>query len=186
MNRRTTLAAIVFALLLNGCGKSSISWTEEVQINGGEVITVKRTAKAKDFGQIGGTGGWENEGMTVEIIAPIRPSYPGLWSAKFVPLVFDSDPETNEWFMVATFYSCTSWYDLGRPKLPYTEFRFKNGQWVQQVLSEKFIGREGNMLTTVRSSGEPNHTLASKRILNGNTKIAPKYLRIVPQWETAC
>lgn len=186
MNRRTVLVAIVVTLVLSGCGKSNISWTEEVQINSGEIFTVKRTAKTKDFGQIGGTGGWENEGMSVEIITPIRPGYPGPWNAKFVPLVFDRDPETNEWFMVATFYSCTSWYDLGRPKLPYTEFRFKNGQWVQQALSEEFIGREANMLTNIRSSGEPDHTLASKRQGMSDTRIAPKYLNVVSSWQTNC
>lgn len=124
--------------------------------------------------------------MTVEIIAPQKPDNPAPWSAKFVPLVFDRDPDTKEWFMVATFVSCTSWYDLGRPKLPYTEFRFKNGQWVQQVLSEKFIGREGNMFTGMRYSGETDHTLASKKLLNSDPTIDPSYLRIVAKWRTSC
>lgn len=88
--------------------------------------------------------------------------------------------------MVATFYSCTSWYDLGRPKLPYTEFRFKNGQWIQQPLSEKFIGREGNMLTEIRSSGEPNHTVASKQAVIKNSSSAQYYREIVANWRTAC
>ena len=186
MNRRTVLATIVVTLVLGGCGKSNITWMEEVQISSGEIITVKRTAKTKDFGQIGGTGGWENEGMTVEIITPIRPGYPGPWNANFVPLVFDRDPDTSEWFMVATFYSCTSWYDLGRPQLPYTEFHFRNGRWVQQVLSEKFIGREANMLTNIRSSGEPDHTVTSKRQAMSDTRIASKYLSVVPNWQTNC
>ena len=76
---------------------------------------------------------------------------------------FDHDPETNERFMVATFYSCMSRRELGRPKLPYTELRCQDGQWVPQTLSEKFIGRETTMLTGIRSSGEPDHTLASKQ-----------------------
>ena len=115
-----------------------------------------------------------------------RPDYPGRWSAKFVPLVFDRDPNTTEWFMVATFDSCTSWYDLGRPKLPYTEFRYRRGQWVQQSLSEKLIGREANMLTSIHSGGEANHTLATKRAAISDQKIAPTYLRIVGEWQTNC
>ena len=176
----------VLALLLSGCGPKQIVWREEVKLQSGEVLNTRRTALAEPFGQIGGTGGWENEGMTVEIIAPLKPGYPSAWSAKFVPLVFDRDPDTKEWFMVATFYSCTSWYNLGRPKLPYTEYRFKSGQWVQQALSEKLIGREANMLTSIRSSGEPDHTLASKELELGNVKVAPKYRHVRGEWQTNC
>jgi hypothetical protein len=178
---------LLLALLcLTGCGPKKLAWTEEVQLQSGEVLNTRRTALAQPFGQIGGTGGWENEGMTVEIIAPNNPGYPTPWSGKFVPLLLDRDPDTNEWFMVATFYSCTSWYDLGRHKLPYTEFRFKNGQWVQQALSEKLIGRATNMLTSIHSSGEPAHTLVSKERVMSNLKIAPTYKRILDKWETAC
>jgi hypothetical protein len=179
-------ATLLVVGLLVGCGPKKIDWKEEVQLQGGEVITTRRTALAEPFGQIGGTGGWENEGMTVEVIAPIKPDNPGTWNAKFVPLVFDRDPDTKEWFMVATFFSCTSWYELGRPKLPYTEFRYRNGQWVQQPLSEKFIGREGNMFTGMRSSGETDKTLSNKRALDADTRIAPSYLRVVAKWETNC
>lgn len=177
---------LLSALCLFGCGPKKLAWTEEVELQSGEVLNTRRTALAQPFGQIGGTGGWENEGMTVEIIAPIKPGYPAPWSGKFVPLVFDRDPDTNEWFMVATFVSCTSWRSLGRPKLPYTEYRFKNGQWVQEALSEKFIGREGNMFTGMRSSGETNKTLATKRHLKSNPKIAPEFLHVVAKWEHGC
>lgn len=177
---------LIVGFCLSGCGPKKLAWTEEVKLQSGEVLKTRRTALARPYGQIGGTGGWENEGMTVEVVAPVNTGYPGPWSAKFVPLLLDRDPDTSEWFMVATFYSCTSWYDLGRPKLPYTEFRYRNGQWVQQALSEKLIGREGNMFTGMRYSGEPNHTLASKGLLDSNPKIAPKYLRIVTNWQTNC
>lgn len=180
-------SAVLLAFgLLAGCGPKKLEWTEEVKLQSGEVLTTRRTALAEPFGQIGGTGGWENEGMTVEIIAPVKPDNPGRWSAKFVPLVFDRDPDTNEWFMVATFYSCSSWYGLGRPELPYTEFRYRSGQWVQQALSQKLIGREGNMLTSIHSGGEPNHTLASKELAFSNVKIAPEYRRILAKWHTGC
>lgn len=186
-NRTRYLAPILLALcLLAACGPKKLAWTEEVQLQSGEVLLTRRTALAEPFGQIGGTGGWENEGMTVEIVAPVKPDNPGPWSAKFVPLVFDRDPDTREWFMVATFYSCASWNGLGRPKLPYTEFRFRNGQWLQQALSERFIGRVGNMLTDIRSGGEPNHTLVSKQLLMSDTRIAPKYLRVLATWQTNC
>ena len=114
--------ALLCPPILSGCGENLISWKEEVKLQSGEVIVVKRTAKSKDFGEVGGGGGWENEGMTVQIVQPSVVDNPPVWDAKYVPLIFDRDPVTKEWFMVATFYSCTSWYELGRPKLPYTEY----------------------------------------------------------------
>jgi len=30
--------------------------------------------------------------------------------------------------MVATFFHRDSWYELGRPTLPYTEYRYRNGR----------------------------------------------------------
>ena len=172
-------------LLVSGCGKSQPDWKEEVKLQSGEIFVVKRTAKTKAFGEIGGAGGWENEGMTIQIIQPIKPDNPPKWDAKFVPLVFDRDPETKEGFMVATFYSCTSWYELGKPKLPYTEFRLKEGRWVQQPLSSSLIGREGNMLTSIRSTGEPDHTISSKEYINRRPAISPEFKRVVDRWPTA-
>ena len=177
---------LLAASLLCACGKNRIEWKEEVKLQSGEVVQLKRTAKSKDFGEVGGPGGWENEGMTVEIIRPISVDNPTMWSARFVPLVFDRDATNGEWFMVATFNSCTSWYELGRPKLPYTEFRFKAGQWVQQPLSPQFIGRDGNMLTDIHSRGEPDHTVASKEAIAKTSIAAPEYKRVVERWTTGC
>lgn len=172
-------------VVLGACGQ--LSWKEEVQLLNGDLIVEKRTAKTKAFGEIGGPGGWENEGMSIEVVQPVSVDNPPPWSAKFVPLVFDRDAATSEWFIVATFYSCQSWYDLGRPKLPYTEFRLKGGTWVQQSLSPSLIGRRGNMLTHIRSTGEPDHTIASKAaVLANHEGIAPKYKAVVSTWSSGC
>lgn len=186
MNRRTLMTAMAAAPILNACGKSNISWNEEVQLNSGEIITVKRTARTKAFGEIGGPGGWENEGMTVEVIKPAMKEKPPIWDFPFVPLLFDQDVKTRQWFMVATFYSCASWYELGRPSLPYTEYRLIDGKWIQKPLSQDLIGRPANMLTSIRSSGEPDHTVKSKAALMGDPMIAKKYLKILDKWSTSC
>ena len=136
-------------------GPKLIAWKEEVKLRSGELLVVKRTAKAQPFGEIGGPGGWENKGMTLLIETPQKADNPPLWDFPFVPVVFDRDTESNEWFIVATFYSCESWYALGRPKLPYTEYRLKNGQWTQVQLSPSAIRLKANMATGVRSGGEP-------------------------------
>jgi hypothetical protein len=176
---------ICSSLVLGACGQ--IAWKEEVRLQNGDLIVVKRSAKTRAFGEIGGPGGWENEGMTVEVVQPVNPNNPPLWNGKFVPLLFDRDAENSEWFIVATFVSCQSWYDLGRPKLPYTEFRLKKGTWVQQSLSPALIGRKGNMLTHIRSTGEPDHTIASKTaVLANHEGIAPEYKAVVSKWSSGC
>ncbi len=180
------LTAVLVLSALTACGKSSISWTEEVSISERGTVVVQRTAKTKAFGEIGGPGGWENEGMTVEITYPYFKDKPPVWDFPFVPLLFDQDPKTKQWFMVATFYSCTSWYNLGRPKLPYVEYRVQGGKWVAQPLSPELIGRPANMLTTIRSGGEPNHTTSSKAAAMADPAIGPKYLKIVDKWSTGC
>lgn len=179
------LCALLCTVLTTGC-TNSIKWDEEVLLQSGEVLKVRREALTQPFGQIGGSGGWENMGMTLTVISPDLPDKPVIWRARFVPMILDRDPKTREWFIVATFYSCTSWYELGRPKLPYTQFRLQNGQWIQQPLGEEFIGRQSNLLTDIRSSGEPDHSIASKEAVMSNGKIVTSYVKVVAKWQTNC
>jgi hypothetical protein len=164
-----------------------IKWQEDVELKSGEVIRVNRTAKAKSFGEWGGPGGWENEGMTLQIATPDKADNPPLWDAKFVPVVFDRDAKTNEWFIVATFYSCESWYDLGRPKLPYTEYRLKNGAWQQVLLSPSSIGLKGNMVVDISSGGEPPVIdIATKRQRMATAGSVKKFNSVISEWFTTC
>lgn len=184
LKRVTALSAILW---LSACSDKSLQWHEEVKLQSGQVIVLKRTAKTKSFGEMGGPGGCENEGMTMLVVQPQAPdNHPPLWDARFVPMLLDRDPTTGQWFVVATFYSCTSWYDLGRPALPYTEFRLTDGRWVQGALTAALIGREANLLTSIRASGEPDHTLASKAGVMSDSRIAPKYKSVVSSWKTSC
>jgi hypothetical protein len=124
--------------------------------------------------------------MTVEIVDPIRPGNPGPWSAKFVPLVFDRDPRTQEWFMVATFFHCDSWYALGRPKLPYIEYRFRQGQWVQQPLTPERMGVPANMFTGMGPKGVKNLTAEEKTSRLNDPTISPKYKSVTDKWQHGC
>jgi hypothetical protein len=178
--------ALVGAALLAACGNSHIEWKEEVKLQSGEVIVVKRSAQARSLGEVGGPGGWENEGMTLTIAHPKRSDNPPAWEGRFVPLLFDREATSGEWFLVATFYSCQSWYDLGRPALPYTEYRLRNGRWVQGPLSASLIGRDANMFTSVRSDKQSDVSLAGKEADLSDPRIGDKFKRIVPNWKTGC
>lgn len=171
----------------------SMNWREEVQLQSGEIIVIKRTAKFSENWIAGGGGGSINRGMTVEFDSPDKPYNPTIWSGPYVPIILDQDPDTGEWTIVATFYHCDSWYDIGRPKLPYTQYQYRGGQWVQQAMDAKWIGREGNAISpdlfdrkAINASG-PVFTLSdkAKRLLD-RPGISPEYKEIVGTWSSGC
>jgi hypothetical protein len=104
-----------------------------------------------------------------------------------VPILLDRDPASREWAIVATFFHCDTWYALGRPKLPYTEFRFRQGQWVQQDLSSQWVGRVANVLAYDGSERFDYLDLKRKQaIVEERPAIAPEYKKVVDQWGTGC
>ncbi len=170
-----------------------LKWNEEVNLQSGEVIVIKRTAKFSENWIAGGGGGSFNRGMTIEFDSPDKPSNPTIWSGLYVPMILDRDPDTNEWMIVATFYHCDSWYDIGRPALPYTAYRYREGKWLQQSMEPKWIGRKANVLVTDLASRKAIDS--SKLILTVSRKekevedrpsAAPKYKSILDKWTTGC
>lgn len=170
-----------------------MEWREEVQLQSGEVIVIKRTAKFSENWIAGGGGGSFNRGMTIEFDSPNKPDNPTMWSGLYVPILLNRNPDTNEWIIVATFIHCDSWYDIGRPKIPYTQYQYRGGQWVQQAMDSKWIGREGNVTAMDLSdrkainASKPIFTLADKeKRLRDRPGISPKYKKIIDTWTTGC
>ncbi len=188
---RRAISAMLVGLLLGSCGDSHMEWMEQVKLKSGEVIVVARTAKFSENWVAGGGGGSINKGMTLKIVQPPKPDNPVVWEARFVPIVLDRDSDTLEWFIVATFFHCDSWYELGRPKLPYTEYRFRNGRWIQQSLTQKLIGREANVLPADLSGraaiteAKPALTVERKDGIFYGSAMSPKFKRIVDTWTSA-
>lgn len=184
----------VALLSLSACGSDRpIEWKEQVRLQSGEMIVVARTALFSENFIAGGGGGSFNKGMTLKIDQPAGGDNPALWDARYVPIVLDRDPETREWFIVATFFHCDGWYDLGRPKLPYTEYRYRSGRWIQVPLTIKWIGREADLLSV--DLAERKGIEESKPILTVERKeqliarrptAAPIYRKIVEEWTTGC
>ena len=170
-----------------------LKWNEEVELQSGEVIVIKRTAKFSENWIAGGGGGSFNRGMTIEFRSPNKRDNPTMWSGLYVPILLDRDPNTNEWTIVATFIHCDSWYDIGRPKLPYTQYQYRGGQWVQQAMDAKWIGRNGNAIApdlfdkkAINFSG-PIFTLSAKeKRLQDRPGISPEYKKIVAKWSSGC
>ena len=179
---------VVLALLVEACSEGQMTWSEQVRLRTGEVIVVARTATFSENWVAGAGGGSFNKGMSLRIVGPANDDNPGLWEAKFVPIVFDRDPDSGEWFVIATFFHCDSWYELGRPKLPYTEYRFRGGRWIQQSLAQKWIGRHANVLPSDLSDrkaiaeSKPDLTVERKEEILSNPAISPEFKRVVDNW----
>lgn len=171
---------------VTGCGQVDLRWSEEVQLTDGQVMVVKRTAKGEKLGEIGGSGGWEQTEMSIEIEASPSESEPPVWRSAFVPVLLDYQKQEKTWSVVATFYTCTGWYDLGRPELPYVEYQSRNGgQWEIVPLEQRLIGQKTNLLSDVHSGGEPAFLSLEAKKGRGNNAGA-KYREIVAVWHTNC
>jgi hypothetical protein len=194
-SRHTLLRWISCALgilALFGCGDTHLQWNEQVKLNDGEVILITRSAKFSENWVAGGGGGSLNKGMTIQLQQQQKSDSPSLWEGRFVPIVLDRDPDSKEWFIVATFYHCDGWYELGRPKLPYTEYRFRGGTWIQQPLAPKWIGRPANVIPadpsikSTLSETKPVLTIERKDSFFNNPAVLPEYKRIVDSWTSGC
>lgn len=129
--------------------------------------------------------------MTLKLAEPgTLPTFEA-WSDVYVPILLDQDSDTLEWTIVATFFHCNSWYDLGRPSLPYTEYRFSQGKWVRHPLSPKWIGRTVNLLPADLSmkalleETRPVLNVERQQARIGSI-LTPEYKRIVAAWKTTC
>lgn len=150
-------------------GENRFSWKEEVAFSTGEVVWVKRTAHFRKGAPIGGPGYTKVKNMTLNIISAL-PDKPKEWNFSFLPVVFDRDPDSGQWFVIATWYASSGsgrvvQLGLPRPKYEYVEFRYEKNEWVPYPVSMKYLEQRlpANMLVRVRYSGESNLSLKKKK-----------------------
>lgn len=162
--------------------KGNIHFKEEIKLSSGEVIVVDRKFVTASFGEIGGPGGWDAKYNSFEIVSPDRPDNPPIWESKIglIPVLFDRDPKTNEWFLVTSLFMCSAWKSVGKPKYDYVEFRIMNGRWQQIALSPGHFGKPTNVYTSMRSDGEFwKVTIEVKNLRYAEPKIDPSLKRIL-------
>jgi hypothetical protein len=140
-------AAIAFAYMRYSGPKSLSHWSEEVRISSGDVVHVERSVDLGANRIAGGGGGVINRGMALRV-TKVRPGLvvPPRWDEKLVPMFIDWDGRAEEWVLVATFYHCNSWDELGRPSLPYVQFRSHGGAWKRSDLDTFLVGRIANLI----------------------------------------
>lgn len=178
--------AIVLVGMLTACGEVNLKWSEEVQLNDGQVIVIKRTAKGEKQGEIGGPGGWKEKEMSITLEKGGEGMQFPIWQTAYVPILLDYQAAEKTWSVVATFYYCGGWYNLGRPKLPYVQYQSKDGgPWTVVPLEERFIGRKTNLLTGPRSGGEPPFLSLEDKKGRGS-RASARFRRLIQSWHTTC
>lgn len=178
--------AIVFIGMLTACGEVNLKWSEEVQLEDGQVIVIKRTAKGEKQGELGGPGGWEEKEMTITLEKGGEGMHFPVWQTAYVPILLDYQAAEKTWSVVATFYYCEGWYNLNRPKLPYVQYQSKDGgPWTVVPLEERLIGRKTNLLTGPRSGGEPPFLSLEDKKGRGS-RAGRKFRKILATWHTNC
>ena len=172
--------------LLNRCDDVNIKWQEEVRMSEGKMLLVDRTAKGKLTGGygMGGTAGWKEEEMSLEVRQlPAAWAPPPVWRKKYAPILLDYHPQERTWRIVATHLACKGWERLGRPDLPYVEYQSRNGgPWEIIPLEEQLIGRKANLFPGMRSGVEPELVTLEE---TDKHYLSPeeRYQRIISVWQ---
>jgi hypothetical protein len=152
-----------------------------IELKNGEIIVVDRKLKTKAFGEVGGPGGWELKFNSIVIVQPKEEQFPSIWETndEFLPIIFDIDLKTKEWYIVSVINSCKEWKKLGRPPFPYVEDRFRDGKWERVNLSSELIGSSANVLSEINSRGEVSTVSLQEKYLRMNgAGLVKKYIKI--------
>jgi hypothetical protein len=187
----------LFTVSIAGCGLSDmgshagdvrLAWSEEVRLPGGEQVVVDRTATGQTDGAIGGPGGWISSEMTLHVpmATPNQMPPPPTWRGAYVPVLLDYDAQQGRWTLIATVSSCPDWYALGRPPAPYLQYETQGGlSWVLVPLEAGYFGRESNLLTGPRHTGE-DHLVTLQEKSERKRRSSERFVRIIPIWKTNC
>jgi hypothetical protein len=140
--------SLTVAVLLCACnpfGPTQRQWTEDVVLDDGSTIVVKRTVKFNETDALG--GGAHN---TIEKEATIAftgdlASLPA-WSQALMGMVLYRDATQNgQWVIVATTTTCDIWSARGEPRSQYWEFRLGSQGWREVPLTAASIDRPTNL-----------------------------------------
>ena len=152
----TLTAMLLSAALLSGCGESvptETSWREEVQLEDGTKIWVRRTVVGEAYTELGGYGEYQVSKEVLEVINAPGLGKPPVWSAKWRTLVLDRDKD-GVWYIVVTPQDAEGWTKL-EPKLLYAQFKAIDGQWRQVEIDPKLDARTANLEPRFRAGKMP-------------------------------
>ena len=152
----TLTAMLLSAALLSGCGESvpaETSWREEVQLEDGTKIWVRRTVVGEAYTELGGYGEYQVSKEVLEVINAPGLGKPPVWSAKWSLLVLDRDKD-GVWYIVVSPVDREGWANL-HTKLLDAQFKAIDGQWRQVEIDPTLHARDANLEPRFRAGKMP-------------------------------
>lgn len=175
---KTLTALLLSSVLLSGCGENSgtsyiirvmnlffpktpniakqTTWKEEVQLQDGTRIWVRRTVVGKahqDMMNGPGRGEYRVSAYRLEVVDSAGLPPPPVWESKWFHIIIDRDKE-GTWYVVVTPVNTKGWYDIS-PKYRYAQFKSKNGRWYQVDIDKNLDARNSNLSPYIRIGKMP-------------------------------
>ena len=175
---KTLTALLLSTALLSGCGENpgasyvirimnlffpktpniakETTWKEEVQLQDGTRIWVRRTVFGKahqDMMNGPGRGEYRVSAYRLEVIDSAGLPPPPVWESKWFHIIIDRDKE-GTWYVVVTPVNTKGWYDIS-PKYRYAQFKSKNGRWYQVDIDKNLDARNSNLSPYIRIGKMP-------------------------------
>ena len=181
------LVTIAIVTMVVGCDalrSGDRTWSEEVALDDGSVITIDRHVEQLMSSSIGGGAFSGTETASTLAFRGDLAALPQ-WNVPLMPLLLYRDSESAEWVIVATSTTCEVWYRRGMPEGHYWEFRLRGAEWIEVPLSETSFGRRTNLLFEYTEPLPAKHiTLSTKAWLHSRDQL--ERFRVVQRGVRAC
>ncbi len=178
MSMRVLFTAILIAIatIQFGCssgGPVERRWTEDVLLDDGTTIVVKRSVTFTESNSWSGDAYNAIESAaTIAFTGDLTALPP--WSAPLMALVMYRDAATEEWVIVATTTSCQVWNRRGFPPSRYWEYRLSHREWREVSLTPASIGRSANLLHRYQERLGTKHITIAERLRREDDPLMTK------------
>lgn len=144
----TISKAVVMIMLLavSACSRGKGGWTEQVLLDGGEIVIVQKTEEYEKRMPIGDAGQSFTLRGELKILGQTPDAPP--WIDARNPILLLRDPITKEFVLVASTVDSRVWDRHGRPLNPYWMFRLRDSEWKEEPMAEFVYGRATNLVVT--------------------------------------
>lgn len=189
---KRSAAAFLLGVLatVSGCGflfgDQERSWSEDVELDDGSVITIQRYVKFEESNSWSGDAYNATETRATLAFTGKLASLP-TWEVALMPLVLYRDTATSEWVLVAKTSSCDVWDARGQPFPPYWEYRLDGNVWRERPLSSNSKGRATNLFINYTAEKVNRHIdIQLKKRLMGSPTQDDTYSRVNPDTTRYC